>query len=242
MRIPRIYQPGVIPLQQDFSLAEDGANHIGRVLRMQANDELCLFNGDGKNYQAVITAVEKKQLVVKVISASDNLVESPLRLHLGQGISRGDRMDFVIQKAVELGVTEITPLFTERCGVKLDAERLAKRTEQWQKIAIAACEQSGRSVVPVVHSALQLNKWLTQETKDLKLTLDPWTSDSIKTITGSQTIRLVIGPEGGFTDTEVAQTKDAGFLAVRLGPRVLRTETAALTAISALQLQFGDLA
>ncbi len=242
MRIPRIYQPGVIPLQQDFSLAEDGANHIGRVLRMQADDELCLFNGDGKNYQAVITAVEKKQLVVKVISASDNLVESPLRLHLGQGISRGDRMDFVIQKAVELGVTEITPLFTERCGVKLDAERLAKRTEQWQKIAIAACEQSGRSVVPLVHSALQLNKWLTQETKDLKLTLDPWTSDSIKTITGSQTIRLVIGPEGGFTDTEVAQTKDAGFLAVRLGPRVLRTETAALTAISALQLQFGDLA
>lgn len=151
-------------------------------------------------------------------------------------------MDFVIQKAVELGVTEITPLFTERCGVKLDAERLAKRTEQWQKIAIAACEQSGRSVVPQVHTAIQLTKWLAQETKDLKLTLDPWTSDSIKTIAGSQAIRLVIGPEGGFTDAEVAQTKDAGFMAVRLGPRVLRTETAALTAISALQLQFGDLA
>ena len=159
MRIPRIYQPGVIPLQQDFALAEDGANHIGRVLRMQAGDKLCLFNGDGKNYQAVISAVEKKQLLVKVINAADNLVESPLKLHLGQGISRGDRMDFVIQKAVELGVTEITPLFTERCGVKLDAERLAKRTEQWQKIAIAACEQSGRSVVPLVHSALQLHKF-----------------------------------------------------------------------------------
>lgn len=242
MRIPRIYQPGTIPLQQDFALAEDGANHIGRVLRMQAGDELCLFNGDGQNYQAIITAVEKKQLLVKVISAADNPVESPLRLHLGQGISRGDRMDFVIQKAVELGVTEITPLFTERCGVKLDAERLVKRTEQWQKIAIAACEQSGRSVVPMVHMALQLSKWLAQETKDLKLTLDPWTSDSIKTIAGSQTIRLVIGPEGGFTDNEVAQTKGAGFVAVRLGPRVLRTETAALTAISALQLQFGDLA
>jgi 16S rRNA (uracil1498-N3)-methyltransferase len=242
MRIPRIYQPGVIPLQQDFALAEDGANHIGRVLRMQAGDELCLFNGDGQNYQALITAVEKKQLLVKAIAVSANPVESPLKLHLGQGISRGDRMDFVIQKAVELGVTEITPLFTERCGVKLDAERLTKRTEQWQKIAIAACEQSGRSVVPLVHTALQLNKWLAQETKDLKLTLDPWTSDSIKTIAGSQTIRLVIGPEGGFTDAEVAQTKDAGFMAVRLGPRVLRTETAALTAISALQLQFGDLA
>ncbi len=242
MRIPRIYQPGSIPLQQEFALAEDGANHIGRVLRMQAGDELCLFNGDGQNYQTVITAVEKKQLQVKALSSTDNPVESPLKLHLGQGISRGDRMDFVIQKAVELGVTEITPLFTERCGVKLDAERLAKRTEQWQKIAIAACEQSGRSVVPVIHTALQLTKWLAQETKDLKLTLDPWTSDSIKTIAGSQSIRLVIGPEGGFTDHEVSQTKDAGFLAVRLGPRVLRTETAALTAISALQLQFGDLA
>lgn len=242
MRIPRIYQAGSIPLQQEFALAEDGANHIGRVLRMRAGDELCLFNGDGQNYQALLTAVEKKHVLVKAISSNDNPVESPLKLHLGQGISRGDRMDFVIQKAVELGVTEITPLFTERCGVKLDAERLAKRTEQWQKIAIAACEQSGRSVVPLVHTAIHLTKWLAQETKDLKLTLDPWTSDSIKTIAGSQTIRLVIGPEGGFTDAEVAQTKDAGFMAVRLGPRVLRTETAALTAISALQLQFGDLA
>ena len=151
-------------------------------------------------------------------------------------------MDFAIQKAVELGVTEITPLFTERCGVKLDTERLQKRTEQWQKIAISACEQSGRSVVPLVHPALNLDKWLAQPTEELKLTLDPWAKDTIKTLTPVNAVRLVIGPEGGFSDREVQLTTNAGFVAVQLGPRVLRTETAALTAISALQLQMGDLA
>ncbi|WP_419569972.1 16S rRNA (uracil(1498)-N(3))-methyltransferase [Rheinheimera sp.] len=242
MRIPRIFHDLSIALNTEFALSEDGSNHIGRVLRMTAGQPLQLFNGDGQNYDCQISRVEKKAVYVLCTAQTANPVESPLALHLGQGISRGDRMDFVIQKAVELGVTEITPLFTERCGVKLDAERLDKRTEQWQKIAISACEQSGRSVVPTIHRALQLKDWLAQPTKDLKLTLDPWTDATIKTISGSQQIRLVIGPEGGFSDVEVAQTKLAGFLPVRLGPRVLRTETAALTAISALQLQFGDLA
>lgn len=151
-------------------------------------------------------------------------------------------MEFAIQKAVELGVTEITPLFTERCGVKLDADRLQKRTEQWQKIVISACEQSGRSVVPTVHPAQHLDKWLGQITDELKLTLDPWAKDTIKTLTPVNAVRLIIGPEGGFSDREVLLTTSAGFVAVQLGPRVLRTETAALTAISALQLQMGDLA
>ncbi len=242
MRIPRIYQPGTLTPGLDTELAEDAANHVGRVLRMQTGAELQLFNGDGLNYQAQIIESGKKQVRVKVISSQSNPVESPLRIHLGQGISRGDRMDFAIQKAVELGVTEITPLFTERCGVKLDAERLQKRTDQWQKIAISACEQSGRSVVPTVHPALSLDKWLAQPTNELKLTLDPWAKDTIKTLTPVTAVRLVIGPEGGFSDHEVAQTSKAGFVAVQLGPRVLRTETAALTAISALQLQMGDLA
>lgn len=242
MRIPRIYQPGVLAAGLELALAEDAANHVGRVLRMQTGAELLLFNGDGQNYQAEIVESSKKQLRVKILTAKPNTVESPLRIHLGQGISRGDRMDFAIQKAVELGVTEITPLFTERCGVKLDAERLEKRTEQWQKIAIAACEQSGRSVVPKVYPALNLDKWLAQPTSELKLTLDPWAKDTIKTLTPVPALRLVIGPEGGFSDREVSLTTSAGFTAVQLGPRVLRTETAALTAISALQLQMGDLA
>ena len=242
MRIPRIYHTGAIALNAEFVLDDDAANHVGRVLRMPVGSELLLFNGDGFNYPARITATEKKRVMVSAISQLANPVESPLRIHLGQGISRGDRMDFAIQKAVELGVTEITPLFTERCGVKLDGERLQKRNEQWQKIAISACEQSGRSIVPTVHPAISLQQWLSQQTKELKLTLHPRANDTIKTLAASSQIRLVIGPEGGFTDVEMTQTSAAGFTGIQLGPRVLRTETAALTAISALQLQFGDLA
>lgn len=225
-----------------MALCEDAANHAGKVLRMQAGEALELFNGDGNNYAAVIIEVGKKQLVVDIQNSSENPIESPLKLHLGQGISRGDRMDFAIQKAVELGVSEITPLFTERCGVKLDADRLEKKREQWQKIVISACEQSGRSVVPPVHMPVTLEKWLGQADNCLKLTLDPWTSATIKQLSPTDRLRLVIGPEGGFSDREVAATTLAGFQPVRLGPRVLRTETAALTAIAALQLQLGDLA
>lgn len=241
MRIPRIFVH--FPLSATrFDLPDEAANHVGRVLRMQVGASLKLFNGDGFDYAATITEVTKKAVRVAISGKQDNPVESPLRIHLGQGISRGDRMDFAIQKAVELGVTEITPLFTERCGVKLDAERLAKRTEQWQKIAISACEQSGRSVVPTVHTAVSLQQWLASPTKALRLTLDPRAAATIKTLTPASDIQLVIGPEGGFTDTEVSQTAAAGFTGITLGPRILRTETAALTAISALQLQFGDLA
>lgn len=242
MRTVRIYHSGPLQTGDNLFLDDDAANHVGRVLRMQVGQLLQLFNGDGHNYAATITDITKKQVQVLITEAVPNPVESPLRIHLGQGISRGDRMDFAIQKAVELGVNEITPLFTERCGVKLDGERLSKRNEQWQKIAISACEQSGRSVVPTVHPAISLAAWLTQPTKELALTLDPRASATIKTLTPALAIRLVIGPEGGFTDHEVAITASAGFNGIQLGPRILRTETAALTAISALQLQFGDLA
>lgn len=243
MRIPRIYHSDLqLKPQQEFALDDDAANHVGRVLRMVAGDRLEIFNGDGRNYPATLCRVEKKAVYAICAAPVDNPAESPLRIHLGQGISRGDRMDFAIQKAVELGVCAITPLFTERCGVKLDAERLEKKREQWQKIVIAACEQCGRSVVPVVHLPVSLDKWLAQPDDCLKLTLDPWTDATIKGLAPARHIRLVIGPEGGFTDAEVAATSAAGFLPVRLGPRVLRTETAALTAIAALQLQLGDLA
>lgn len=242
MRIPRIYTPQPLSIDTACTLDDDAANHVGRVLRMQPGQALQLFNGDGRNYTATISDVNKKQITVSITAAEPNPVESPLSIHLGQAISRGDRMDFAIQKAVELGVTEITPLFTGRCGVKLDGDRLVKRNEQWQKIAISACEQSGRSVIPTVHPAISLEEWLAQDTKSLRLTLDPRAGATIKTLTASQHIRLVIGPEGGFTDAEVAATGQAGFTGIQLGPRVLRTETAALSAISALQLQFGDLA
>lgn len=241
MRIPRIYVDQPITAS-DFALPDDAAAHVGRVLRMQAGDELQLFNGDGNNYAATIEQAGKKQVIVRVSASAANPTESALYLHLGQVISRGDRMDFAIQKAVELGVAAITPLFSERCGVKLDGERLQKKQQQWQKIVISACEQSGRSVVPQVHPAQPLVSWLSEPTKDLKLTLHPWADDTIKTLTPSNHIRLMIGPEGGFSDQEMAAASQAGYRGIQLGPRVLRTETAALTAISALQLQFGDLA
>lgn len=242
MRTVRIYHPEPLEGHSICELSDDAANHVGRVLRMQAGDSLKVFNGDGYDYNGTISAVGKKTVTVTLHERALREVESPLRIHLGQGISRGDRMDFAIQKAVELGVTEITPLFTERCGVKLDAERAEKKREQWQKIVIAACEQSGRAVVPVVHPLIQLSSWLGQQTDELKLTLDPWTNATIKGLAPTHALRLVIGPEGGFSDAEVAATTNAGFQAVCLGPRVLRTETAALTAIAALQLQLGDLA
>ncbi len=241
MRIPRIFVDHPLNLTE-LELPDEAAAHVGRVLRMQAGDVLQLFNGDGHNYQASILASSKKSVRVEITTQQPNPTESRLWLHLGQVISRGDRMDFAIQKAVELGVSAITPLFSERCGVKLDGERLEKKQLQWQKIVYSACEQSGRSMVPQVLPAQTLPSWLAEPTKDLKLTLHPWAKDTIKTLAPCSKIRLMIGPEGGFSDPEMTAATAAGYQGIQLGPRVLRTETAALTAISALQLQFGDLA
>lgn len=158
-------------------------------------------------------------------------------------ISRGDKMDFTIQKSVELGVTCITPLFSERCGVKLPADRLEKKREQWQKVVISACEQCGRNVVPEVRIPMELDAWLAEETQELKLNLHPRAPYSINTLpVPEHGVRLLIGPEGGLSSDEIARTVQEDFKEMLLGPRVLRTETAALTAITALQCRFGDLA
>ncbi|TMP81361.1 16S rRNA (uracil(1498)-N(3))-methyltransferase [Pseudoalteromonas phenolica] len=243
MRVPHIFQPSELSLNTPVLLSDDAAGHIGRVLRMQQGDHVSLFNGEGGEYFCELTEVGKKSVTATPIEFKDVDVESPLKIHLGQGISRGDKMDFTIQKSVELGITEITPLFTTRCGVKLTGERLAKKHQQWQKIAIAAAEQSGRNFVTTIHPPIQLSQWLSQQSEELKLTLHPRAEHSIKTLPiPKQGVRFIVGPEGGFTDEEMAATSEQGFVDVRLGPRVLRTETAALTVLSALQLQFGDLA
>ncbi|QTH72431.1 16S rRNA (uracil(1498)-N(3))-methyltransferase [Pseudoalteromonas xiamenensis] len=242
MRIPHIYQPSELALNVCVQLDDDAAGHIGRVLRMREGDKVSLFNGEGGEYLATLTEVGKKTVTATPYEFVDRCVESPLRIHLGQGISRGDKMDFTIQKSVELGITEITPLFTERRGVKLSGDRLEKKHQQWQKIAIAAAEQSGRNSVPVVHFPKEINVWLKEQSDELKLTLHPRAEHSIKTLPApTHGVRFLVGPEGGFTDNEMHLTQEQGFVDVRLGPRVLRTETAALTVLSALQLQFGDL-
>ncbi|WP_028117957.1 16S rRNA (uracil(1498)-N(3))-methyltransferase [Ferrimonas senticii] len=242
MRVPRIYQPQPLTLGQRLSLDEDGANHVGRVLRMQAEQQLMLFNGDGDQYLATIVEASKKSVVVCISEVQQHNAESPLDLELGQVISRGDKMEFTIQKSVELGVNVITPLWSERCGVKLQGDRLDKKLQQWQKIAIAACEQCGRNVVPEIRPVMKLEQWLQESYDGLKLNLHPRAQYSINTLPTPVTrARLLIGPEGGLSAEEIATAADAQFTDILLGPRVLRTETAALTAITALQVRFGDL-
>ncbi len=242
MRIPRIYHPEVLKVNETSVLSEEASNHTGRVLRLQPGALLELFNGDDHRYQAEITEVTKKRVTVKVLEKVLASTESSLNIHLAQGISKGDRMDFVLQKSVELGVTSITPLFTERCNVKLSGERLAKKQEQWQKIVISACEQSGRNSVPEVKPAMNLQTWLQQEREGLAVTLDPLATDGFGKLPKNGAYHLLIGPEGGFSESEIEQTKYYKCHAVQLGPRILRTETAALAAITALQSHFGDLA
>jgi 16S rRNA (uracil1498-N3)-methyltransferase len=248
----RIYQNTAFIVNNTVKLSDDAFGHMIRVLRLNEGDIVTLFNGHQHNdketfqYTAKLVDVKKKQASVEIISQEAVNNESPLNIHLGQGISRGDRMDFTLQKSVELGVNKITPLFTERCGVKLSSERLAKKREQWQKIVISACEQSGRCIVPLVAEPLFLQDWISEQTTALKLNLHPKAEHSIMTLpmdtpASELSVRLLIGPEGGLTDEEISQANQENFQDILLGPRVLRTETAALTAITALQCRFGDL-
>lgn len=247
MRNPRIYQAQAFEVGQTQALSDDAFGHTVRVLRLKDGDDITLFNGLPEQqsyyeYQAKLCNVGKKHADIEIIAKSKVENESPLNIHLGQGISRGDRMDFTLQKSVELGVNTITPIFTERCGVKLTGERLEKKHEQWQKIVISACEQSGRCTVPIVAAPIYLDDWLQQDSSALKLNLHPRAQHSIMSLPiENNRVRLLIGPEGGLSNDEIASANSAGFHDVLLGPRVLRTETAALTAITALQCRYGDL-
>nr|WP_314266384.1 16S rRNA (uracil(1498)-N(3))-methyltransferase [uncultured Moellerella sp.] len=242
MRTPRIYHPE--PLQPDttISLIDDAANHVGRVLRMTKGQEIELFDGSNSVFAAEIIEVNKKEVKVLITSSTLDDRESPLDLHLGQVISRGEKMEFTIQKSVELGVSVITPLFSARCGVKLDAARLEKKVQQWQKIAIAACEQCGRNRIPQVRPVQTLEEWCAEDDGAFKVNLHPRATNSINTLpTSVKKARLLIGPEGGLSADEIAMTAKYQFTDILLGPRVLRTETTALTAIAALQVRLGDL-
>ena len=242
MRVPRIYHPAPVSLQTETELSSDAFQHLIKVLRLNVGDNIALFNGDGQDYEATITSVQKKSAYFLATGSKVNDSESPVSVHLAQVISRGDRMDFVLQKSVELGVTEITPLFSERCGVKLSGDRLEKKQQQWQKIVRSACEQCGRSVVPEVKPAQQFSDFIQSTFAGLRLTLDPTATKPLSSFQHAEKgIQLLIGPEGGFTDEEVSAAEQQGFNPMRLGPRVLRTETAALSALTTVQYQFGDL-
>ncbi|EMH0064001.1 16S rRNA (uracil(1498)-N(3))-methyltransferase [Providencia rettgeri] len=242
MRIPRIYHPEPLKTNMTISLGGDATNHVGRVLRMTAGQKLELFDGSNQTFDAEITEATKKNVYVRIVDSRIDDRESPLDLHLGQVMSRGEKMEFTIQKSVELGVNIITPLLSERCGVRLEGERLAKKLQQWQKIAIAACEQCGRNRIPEVRPVQTLEDWCAEDDGAFKVNLHPRATESINTLpTELKKVRLLIGPEGGLSADEIAMTANYQFTDILLGPRVLRTETTALTAITALQVRLGDL-
>ena len=245
MRNPRIYQNTPWKIGETITLSDDAFGHTVRVLRLKNGDNVTLFNGlkfenDYGEFQAELVNVSKKsaQAIIKSFKKVEN--ESPVNIHLGQAISRGDRMDFTLQKSVELGVNTITPLFTERCGVKISGDRLAKKIEQWQKIVISACEQSGRNLIPTIHPAMNYSEWASSIESDIKLVLHTRDQKTLADMKAPKSVALLVGPEGGITDDEVDFCIQQGFTGLTLGPRILRTETAALAALSLFQYLWGD--
>jgi len=205
---------------------------------LAAGASVQLFDGSGHEYRGELVEVGKKQVTVELNEALPGLAEPGLRIHLGQGLSRGERMDWAIQKATELGAVEITPIITERCEVRLKDERADKRLAHWRQIAVSACEQCGRSVIPTIHPPSPLQEWLAVEA-ELKLVLHP-VAEPLSAHQRPATLAFLIGPEGGLNNAEVEQARGAGFQPARLGPRVLRTETAPVVALSIAQQLWGD--
>jgi 16S rRNA (uracil1498-N3)-methyltransferase len=242
VRITRLYLDSSLVPGTEVELDERSAHHVARVLRMKTGAPLQLFDGHGVEASARLASLDKRRVSALVEAVQHRTIESPLRLVLGQGISKGERMDFTLQKSVELGVACIVPLWTEHSQVQLDATRLAKRMDHWRGVVISACEQSGRSLLPELRAPMTLPEWLAEPINDdLGLLLDPGQATSLAGLqppTGA--VRLLVGPEGGLSEAERDMARNNGFTGVRLGPRILRTETAALAALAALQVLWGD--
>lgn len=240
MRIPRIYHPAPLAVAQTIELTAEAANHVARVLRMPVAAKLILFNGDGQQYAGTISVIGKRNVQVKVHAAEHKSLESPLTIHLAQAVARAEKMDWILQKATELGVSSITPLITERSGVKLDAERWQKRQHHWEAVIVSACEQCGRNRLPSVIQPQEFTTFIMQSHTGTKLILAPDAATPLPSAVSEQTVTILIGPEGGFSEHELQQAQQAGFSATQCGPRILRTETAAIATIAILQTIFGD--
>jgi len=239
MKHIRIYQPEDFETGQSYLLDKSSSNHLIKVLRLKNNYRFHLFNGRGTEYSATLE-VSNKRAIAHINQSIQTDKESNINIHLLQGISKGDRMDFAIQKSIELGVTSITPVITERTAVNLNDDRGLKKTKHWTAISISACEQSGRSFLPKINPICHFNDAINQPNGDAKILLDPLSKNSIHTLSATNNIYILIGPEGGLSDIEIIQAKNKQFNGVKLGPRVLRTETAALAAITSAQLLWGD--
>lgn len=240
--MPRFYSPEKLSPGATITLPENAAVHAVRVLRLNTGDSVALFNGDGQDYLCELVSVRKNEVAAKVKSVSAVKNESPLNITLVQAISSGDRMDFTIQKAVEMGVMAIQPVASRRSIVKLSGERADKRREHWKNVAISACEQSGRAIIPEVFPSLPLANWLASPNNfTTRITLSPTASQKLHNLQKPDgEICLLIGCEGGFTEDEINLASHQGFTPVTLGRRILRTETAGLAALAAMQTLWGD--
>lgn len=241
--MPRFYVDFALSPDSVVELPDNVVRHLN-VLRVKNTEEIVLFNGNGKSYPALPEVLEKRRASVRILreEATDN--ESPLNITLVQAVSAAERMDFTLQKSVELGVAEIRPVISERCVVRLSGERAEKRVARWQEIVVSACEQSGRNIVPKVlplTTYAQALQQLPQETTKLLMSLNRAQKlGDVRPQSGK--VVFMVGPEGGWTEKEEQQAFDAGFQSVTLGKRVLRTETASLAAIAAMQTLWGDFA
>ena len=241
MRISRLYANDTLRINEVINLDDDNAHYARSVLRLKNDAQIILFNGQGGEFLGRVVEVSRKNVRVELQKFIDRSVESNLKIQIGLGISRGDRMDFSVQKAVELGATKITPLITERCVVHFKDEKKSQRWQHWQKIIQHAAEQSGRTVLPEFDEIATFGTWTATQSSGLRIFLDPYAQTSLAQLTPENNeVTLLTGPEGGFSNTERDAAKLAGFTPVRLGARVLRTETASLAALATVQMLWGD--
>ena len=242
MRVSRLYTTANLTTDKTIALDDDNSHYVRTVLRLKKDTDIILFNGSGGEYLGSLSEVSRKAVLIDIKHWIDRSAESPLIVTLGLGISRGDRMDFTVQKAVELGVNHITPLMTEHCVVQLKGDKKPQRLLHWQKIAQHASEQSGRTLVPPLTDIHQLHHWVALQ-QGLKVFLDPYATTSLAALSPiNGQVTLLTGPEGGFADQERDLAKAAGFVPVSMGKRILRTETASLAALAAVQMLWGDFA
>lgn len=241
MQIPRIYEPAALAEGRAVALGAVSVQHLVKALRLQSGDPVIVFNGDGRDYHGSLVVDSKKQARVQLAEARDVLLESPVPVHIGLGMSLGDRMEYAIQKATEAGVTELTPLETTRSELRLRGDRAEKKQQRWQRVAISAAEQCGRAVVPAIHPVQSLSIWLSaQPASALRLVLHHEHAQRLADQTSPVAISALIGPEGGLDEQDIAGATAAGFVPCQLGPRVLRTETAPVVLMAAVQTLWGD--
>jgi len=240
VRISRLYTPTPLATGKHIELDDDNGHYVRTVLRLKTGDPIILFNGQGGEYSCLVAEVSRKTVSIAVEQWNDRSVESQLQVTLGLGISRGDRMDLTVQKSVELGVNLITPLLTERCVVQFKGEKKPQRLLHWQKIVQHAAEQSGRTILPPLLEVESLQNWISKQ-QGLKVFLDPYAATTFMELKPeTMKVTLLTGPEGGFSNNERDLAKASGFIPVRLGARILRTETASLAALAAVQMLWGD--